>query len=332
MFVAIIGWLIRISSISRTALADKQEAVLAKKDIEISKLEKTTEILQLQLELLEKDRDKLKSEITENKVDPNELLATLEIIRRKANAQVEEVQNEMKSLITDFELKEQELEKLQTLNSKLKEEISARKQIEHSMFTTFTHQMRNFIISTKYNFESLSSAIKNKPSNQKVDLHIDNIINEVEQIYLTLGLLYPTKLFEVQFTNVSLGKIISNILEKFQNSVSQRNIDLELKGLDKLPKVKINLSSFEIAISELINNSIIHSGEKGKIIIEAVEKPNLVELKVRNSIKEPQPQPLPITGGRGLTVIQKIIELNNGKFKFSTFEGMAELKITLPIN
>ncbi len=347
LFVAIIGWLIRISTLSRTALTDKQEAVLAKKDIEISKLEKASEILQLQIDSLEKDRDKLKSEISDGKVDPNGLLSSLEILKRKADAEVEEAQKQFQVVISESQLKEKELELLQITNKKLQTELEERDKIQSSLFATFSHEARaaTTSIATRADFILYK---KNLPDN-KIDEYLKEIIFESQSLNRTLDLLaYKDKDLTPQFTRVSLKDLIQRVINQYKPKISEKNLRVQLIGVEKLPIIKINESTLMIAISNLLDNSISYTEIKGKIEIEGIKKSNLLELKFRDfgiGISETDKEHIFKAGfrskehlkvkvkgaGLGLFITKKIVELNGGTIFVSNSAHPTEITVTLPL-
>lgn len=349
LFVAIIGWLLRISLISRTALKDKHDAIIASKDSKISELETTVGIIKSQTELLEKDRDRLRSEINDSNVNANEILATLEILKRKADAEVEEAQNELNKVMTELQLKEKEIEKLQAANSKFYADISGRQNIQLSMISSVAHETRAITSSITHRIHYILSAKKRDTHfDKKSDQYLKDILSELKllnQMYNTF--LHGERNIEPQLSILSLQNVIDDVLNIFNSQILQKNLSVKLIGLEKLPKVKLDPSTFTQALANIINNSIGFSEKGGKIIIIGERETDGIHLrfqdfgigiseKDKEKIFEPfyvgmETRRVKVSGtGIGLYITKKIVESHGGEINVSNTRKPTEFTITLP--
>lgn len=349
LFVAIIGWLLKISLISRTALKDKHDAVIASKDSRISELETSSGIMKSQMELIEKDRDILRSEINDGNVNANEILASLEILKRKADAEVEEAQDELNRVMSRLQLKEKEIEKLQTANSKFFADISGRQDLQLSMISSVAHETRAITSSIMHRVHYILSATKkDEQIDKKTNLYLNDIITELEMLTQMYNVfLHRDRIIEPQITIFALQNIIDDVLNIFKNQILRKNLKVKLMGLEKLPKVQLDASTFTQAIVNIINNSISYSEKGGKIIVIGEKKPDGIQLrfqdfgigiaqKDKDKIFEAfyvaiESRKVKVSGtGLGLYVTKKIIESYGGQITVSNSRMPTEFKIILP--
>jgi signal transduction histidine kinase len=352
LFAAIVGWLVRITTISRRALTDKHDAALAAKDVKIAQLEKSYELAKLESDNLEKDRERLRIESADKEIDPHRLRETFEFLKMKSDSEVEDLKKELKEIISEAELKDKELEQFRDLNKRLEEQLSEQMSIMSVFAASLTHDLRASIASISHRADYLSHKRTELPE-QKIDLYLDGIIRETGRLNQTTSLIplivSEDPIFETSVSRVSISSSINKVLRRFKDEFFQKNIFFKLTDLENLPYIKINEASFETAISNLIDNTINYSNEKGIINIVGAKRNDRIELKFQDfgigvsenqlehifkaGYRGPESVRMTVSGsGFGLFITKKIIESNGGKIVVSNRSNPTEFKITFPIN
>lgn len=347
--MAIIGWLLRISIISRTALKDKHLADLSAKDSKISELETVISITKSQNELVEKERDRLQNEINSGNVNANELLATLEILKRKSEAEVESAQIELNKVMSELQLKEKEIEKFKLANQKFVADLSGRQDIQLSMISTVAHETKSLTASIQHRIHYLlNQSEKNNLFDKRSNEYFRDIINELRmltQMYDTF--LQRGKSIEPHLSISKLQNIFDDVLNMLNKHIRQKNIEIKISGISSIPSVKVDSTIFTQAVFSLVLNSIQYSYRDSKIIILGENTNEGIVIRIqdfgigfkeneKDKIFEPfyvgaESRSVKVSGtGLGLYVAKKIINSHGGEINISNLRMPTEIKILLP--
>jgi signal transduction histidine kinase len=175
-----------------------------------------------------------------------------------------------------------------------------------------------------------------KPRDTENYINSLNIINEeinrIEEITTNLLLLtsYTKNNIKETFTSINLDSVLLNIIEKYENPLKQKNINLEIKELKNV-KIQGNLTLIQTLFSNLTDNAIKYTPQHNSIFITlkdnefyirdegigiAKDKLQYIMDKFYRVDKSRNQK---IKGyGLGLSIVKNIIELHNFKIDINS--------------
>jgi len=210
------------------------------------------------------------------------------------------------------------------------------------------HEIRNPLSSLNINIELLREELETEAHlSQKEEIH--SLINFIS--YETLRLENNLKDFldfnrlpPLKFEWVQLNEVLDSIVRLLRPDAQMKNARIEVHFQRKLPLLKIDVSQFSLAISNLIINSIQAVSEKGEIhLFTRGSKKNVFIVIQDNGVgilKEYLPKIFdfmfstkPTGSGLGLSIAKKIISDHHGEIivKSDINRGSA-FKVRIPID
>lgn len=208
-------------------------------------------------------------------------------------------------------------------------------EMKTEVLTIVAHQLRGPISAMKWNLEMF---LKEKigPLNETQKNFVKEILkNQTYLLEILDDLLKLSKIEEgrilekVQF--LSLEPIVENVVSLFESELQKKQISLEVKKPPfSLPQLEIDGEKIKIAISNLVDNAIKYSKEKGKILISLYLLENQILFSIKDEgigIGEKEKEKIftkffrgekakeivPQGSGLGLYITKKIIEAHGGK-------------------
>ena len=209
------------------------------------------------------------------------------------------------------------------------------------------HEIRNPLSSLNINIELLREELGEEVQlSQKEEIH--SLINFIS--YETLRLENNLKEFldfnrlpPPKFEWIQLNEVLDSIVRLLRPDAQMKNAKIETHFQKKLPMLKIDVSQFNLAISNLLVNSIQAVSEKGEIhLFTRGSKKNVFVIIQDNGVgisKEHLAKIFdfmfstkPMGSGLGLSIAKKIISDHHGEIyvKSETNKGSI-FKIRLPL-
>jgi len=210
------------------------------------------------------------------------------------------------------------------------------------------HEIRNPLSSLNINIELLREELKAEENrlSQKEEIH--SLINFIS--YETLRLENNLKDFldfnrlpPLKFEWVQLNEVLDSIVRLLRPDAQLKNAKIDTHFQKMLPMVKIDVSQFNLVISNLIINSIQAVSEKGEIhLTTRGSKKNIFIVIKDNGVgisKEHLPKIFdfmfstkPMGSGLGLSIAKKIISDHHGEITVkSEMNKGSTFKIRIPI-
>ncbi len=209
------------------------------------------------------------------------------------------------------------------------------------------HEIRNPLSSLNINIELLREELGGETQlSQKDEIH--SLINFIS--YETLRLENNLKEFldfnrlpPLKFEWIQLNEVLDSVVRLLRPDAQIKNAKIETHFQKKLPLVKIDVSQFNLAISNLLVNGIQAVSEKGEIhLFTRGSKKNVFIIIQDNGVgisKEHLPKIFdfmfstkPTGSGLGLSIVKKIITDHHGEIsvKSETNKGSV-FKIRIPL-
>ena len=209
------------------------------------------------------------------------------------------------------------------------------------------HEIRNPLSSLNINIELLREELGEEAQLSKKE-EIHSLINFIS--YETLRLENNLKEFldfnrlpPPKFEWVQLNEVLDSVVRLLRSDAQLKNAKIETHFQKKLPVLKIDISQFNLAISNLLVNSIQAVSEKGEIhLFTRGSKKNVFIIIQDNGVgisKEHLPKIFdfmfstkPMGSGLGLSIVKKIISDHHGEISVkSEVNKGASFKIRIPL-
>jgi PAS domain S-box-containing protein len=210
------------------------------------------------------------------------------------------------------------------------------------------HEIRNPLSSLNINIELLREELGEETHiAQKEEIH--SLINFIS--YETLRLENNLKEFldfnrlpPLKFEWVQLNDVLDSVVRLLEPDAQMKNARIETHFQRKLPMLKIDVSQFNLAISNLLINSIQAVSEKGEIhLFTRGSKKNVFIVVKDNGVgmsKENLPKIFdfmfstkPMGSGLGLSIAKKIISDHHGEISVKSEINKGSIfRIRIPIS
>jgi signal transduction histidine kinase len=210
------------------------------------------------------------------------------------------------------------------------------------------HEIRNPLSSLNINIELLREELKDEIHlSQKDEIH--SLLNFIS--YETLRLENNLKDFldfnrlpPPQFEWVQLNEVLDSVARLLRPDALMKNAKIDTHLQKNLPMLKVDVSQFNLAISNLLVNSIQAVSEKGEIhLFTRGSKKNIFIVIQDNGVgisKEYLPKIFdfmfstkPMGSGLGLSIAKKIISDHHGEISVKSEVNKGSIfRIRIPIN
>jgi PAS domain S-box-containing protein len=201
-----------------------------------------------------------------------------------------------------------------------------------NLISMFAHDMKSPLIS----IQGFVDRLLQKPAEmddkkRKAFLKIVKLeTSKLESLidgFLEYSRLQTAKL-RFNFTAASLDKELAEIYDTYQNKGSQKGIQFELRNMEALPVIEADTRYLQRVFSNLLDNALKHSREKGLITISTHQTDQYVMVKIADRGVGIDSRDLPYIFdpfyqgqgekrgkgyGLGLAVVKAIVEGHGGK-------------------
>ncbi|MEK7158343.1 MAG: ATP-binding protein [Patescibacteria group bacterium] len=218
------------------------------------------------------------------------------------------------------------------------------------------HQLRTPLSAIKWVIKLLLDGDAGKLKDEQSELLNKGYESNERMIRLVNDLLDVSRIeegrFQFKFAVQGLEDFLSNVVQDFKPQIKERNISFALQLPQKaLPKVRIDESKLRLAISNLIDNAIRYTPQKGRVVVKASydAAKEQIAVTVEDSgvgIPKDQMEKLFIKffradnvirmqtegSGLGLFIVKNIVEKHGGKVTIASEEKVGTTAtMTLPI-
>ena len=286
---------------------------------------------------LEKVLDFLRGE-SEKKVFRKELKLRENLIVEISTVKVERGEKKIGTLVTLHDITREKLvERLKT-----------------EFVSLSAHQLRTPLSAIKWTLKMILDGDMGEVNEEQKDLLRKTYESNERMINLINDLLNVTRIEEGRYVYkkklVSLTDLVEEIVKNYKEEAKRRGINFKFnKTKEKLPKIKMDPDKVKLVITNLIDNAVRYTSEKGKVIVSLEKKENSIEFFVEDSgIGVPEDQKERIFtkffrasnavrtetegSGLGLFICKNIVEAHDGEVWFESEEGKgSRFYFSLPV-
>jgi two-component system phosphate regulon sensor histidine kinase PhoR len=229
-------------------------------------------------------------------------------------------------------------------------EIKRLEEVKADFVANVSHELRTPLTSIKGFVESLQDGAINDPEQSSrflsiISQHADRM-NKIISDLLQLSQI-ESKEFELKIEPFSVRELVEEVVYTLKHSAGEKSQSLEITLFSEDQKVLGDKYRINQALTNLVDNAIKYTPEKGTIKIQSQEHANFIEIAVidngigipRNELSRIFERFYTVDKGRsrelggtglGLSIVKHIIEAHGGKvFVKSQLEKGSEFSFTL---
>ncbi len=224
----------------------------------------------------------------------------------------------------------------QTIDANI-EEIKRNDQLRRDLIANISHDLRSPLASVQGYLETIMIKDDQLSSEQRhsyLQTAYKNIqrLNRLVSDLLELSRL-DAKQIKPQPENFSIAELAQDVIQKLHPQAVKKNIELKSKWSTGIPFVSADIGMIERALSNLIENALTYTPEKGKVWVELHNISDSVSVSIKDTGKGVTPEDLPHIferfyrgdksrttegTGLGLAITKKIIEVHDSVIKVSS--------------
>jgi signal transduction histidine kinase len=216
------------------------------------------------------------------------------------------------------------------------------------------HQLRTPLSAIKWTLKMILDGDMGEINEEQKDLLRKTYNSNERMISLINDLLNVTRIEEGRYIYkkklVDLSSLVKEIVKNYKEESKRRGLSFKFKApKGKIPEIKMDPDKIKLVITNLIDNAIRYTSEKGKVIVSLEKKKNNLEFSVEDSgigIPEDQQERLfskffrasnavrteTEGSGLGLFICKNIIDAHNGEVWFESEQGKgSKFYFSLPI-
>jgi len=215
------------------------------------------------------------------------------------------------------------------------------------------HQLRTPLSATKWAIRMVVDGDVGEVTENQKEILMKGYISNERVIGLINDMLYVSKIEEGRFGYVfgigDIGEILDKIFNEQREEIKNKSINLKIKKPDVIQKISLDKEKLELALRNIIENSIRYTPENGKVEITVKEKNKELKISIKdNGVGIPEDEQKKLFtkffrgenvvrmqtegSGLGLFIVKNIIEKHNGKIEIKSEEGNGtEVILTLPL-
>ena len=261
---------------------------------------------------------------------------------------------ERPSNIKKLFVRKDELGKLAQSIDEMTSELQKRTNRAETFSTDLAHEIRNPLASLKGASELLDKT-KHQAERDKLFKIINHDVERIERLITDYSQMLKDEasLSREKMKKVDLNLVIKNVVEDFEQNLSNKEKKIDIKIFYKNKKVKQEYfivgieNRLEQVIANLLDNSISFSSSGGKVEIEIDENrnnfiilvkdegPGFSEIstqKIFTRFYSNRPTKFGKHSGLGLNIVKNIVELHNGTIAASNRKSTrgAQIEVFLP--
>ncbi len=220
------------------------------------------------------------------------------------------------------------------------EEIKKNDQLRRDLIANISHDLRSPLASVQGYLETIMIKDKQLSPEQRQD-YLQTTHKNIQRLNrLVSELLELSRLdarqVKPQVEEFSIAELVQDVIQKFQPQAERKKISLEAKFASVVSPVKADIGMIERALSNLIENALMYTPEKGHVAIELTDEINKVSVEVCDNGPGIAEEDIPHIfdrfyrgdksrtsegTGLGLAITRKIIEAHDGEIDVSSIPG-----------
>jgi signal transduction histidine kinase len=214
------------------------------------------------------------------------------------------------------------------------EEIKNNDRLRRDLIANISHDLRSPLASVQGYLETIMIK-EEKLSHKERGEYLEIVHKNIQRLSrLVDDLLELSKLDANQIKpkpeNFSISELTQDVVLKFKPQAEKQHITIHSDLPTGIPIVEGDIGMIERALSNLLDNALIYTPEKGTVTVELEDKEKRVSVKVSDNGKGIAPEDLPHVfdrfyrgdksrstegTGLGLAITKKIIEAHQGKIE-----------------
>lgn len=262
---------------------------------------------------------------------------------------------EMNSVLLSFN---DTAKKIEETESQLSDELKRTKEVDRlksEFISVAAHQLRTPLSAVKWTLKMMIDEDLGTLNPEQKTFLMRGYEGNERMIRLVNDMLNVVRIeegrFGYDFSLIKLEDLVENVVQDFIPIVKNKHIDLVFKKPEKeLPKVWADSTKMRLAISNLVDNAIKYTPEKGSVTIEIKQGKIDLEVSVKDTgLGIPSDQQKSMFTkffraenvvrvqtdgtGLGLFIVKNIIEKHKGKIWFASEENKGTtMYFTVPIS
>jgi signal transduction histidine kinase len=212
-----------------------------------------------------------------------------------------------------------------------------------------SHELRTPLTRIRISEEMLREKLK-KSNGADCERYLDEIEEDIQELDNLIGRILELSKMDTQgspltFAPCDPAELIRGLLSRFQPMIQHKDLQVGL-DLSFFPPFEGDKEALATALTNLLDNAVKFTPEKGRISLRLYPSPDRLEISVFNSFGELPEEELQrifdpfhrvketkaVGSGLGLSIAKKIIEKHGGIIgAYNVKEGL-EIRIALPRN
>ena len=215
------------------------------------------------------------------------------------------------------------------------------------------HQLRTPLSAIKWAIKMIMDGDVGEITEEQKEVLMKGYISNERVIGLINDMLNVSKIEEGRFGYTfkigNINELLNKILKDYKEEINNKNIKITTKRPKNIPQISFDREKMELALKNIMANSIRYTPEGGKIEINLRVNNNLKLIVKDNGVGIPKGEQEKLFtkffrgenvvrmqtegSGLGLFIVKNIIEKHNGKIEINSEEGRGTIvEITLPVS
>ena len=165
-------------------------------------------------------------------------------------------------------------------------EIKKLERMRSEFVANVSHELRTPLTSIQGFIETLKGEkISDQQTMQRFLEIIERQSNRLNNLIEDLLHLSKIESQEVKmnFRDINLEKLIKKIIQEYKDKIDKKKHKISLSFPSQLPLIRADIENIELALSNLLNNAIHYTPEKGRISISVSERINDIYIQISDN-------------------------------------------------